>query len=110
VKSAVSPFAQPCCQTVVPRLSETTRERLAAVLTAEPSETAAGAPECRQSPHRVVLQELRAAPGRATLENLLREIAKLERVRSGALPDELVAQVAPKVLPASRRRAAMEAA
>jgi hypothetical protein len=83
---------------------------LEALLAAEPSETEEGAPEFGQSPNRIVLQELRADPGRATLENLLREIAKLERVRSLALPDDLFAHVSPKVLQSYRRRAAVEAA
>ncbi len=58
---------------------------------------------------RFVLHALRADAGRATLENLFREIAKLERIRAVALPPDLFATLAPKVVQAYRDRAAVEA-
>jgi TnpA family transposase len=109
VKSALSTFEQQFSQSVVERLTDPTRERLEALLTVEASEPDTEDSESGQSPSRVGLHELRADSGRATLDNLLREIAKLERVRNLALPADLFANVSPKVLQAYRRRAAVEA-
>jgi hypothetical protein len=58
---------------------------------------------------RALLHELRADAGRATLENLFREIAKLERIRAVAVPPHLFAALAPKVVQAYCDRAAVEA-
>ena len=45
-----------------------------------------------------LLHELRTDPGRATLENLFREIGKLEHVRALAIPPNLFDNVSAKVL------------
>ena len=55
-----------------------------------------------------LLAELKAEPGRLGLETLLSEIAKLERVRSLGLPDDLFADVSEKRLLAWRARAGAE--
>jgi hypothetical protein len=47
---------------------------------------------------RALLQELRADPGRATLDNLLQELAKLERIRALHLPPDLFDDLPPSVL------------
>ena len=56
-----------------------------------------------------MLQDLRADPGRPSLDNLLREMTRLERVRALDLPLELFAHLGPKVLQAYRQRVAVEA-
>src|SRR5713101_1387 len=57
---------------------------------------------------RALLQELRADPGRATLDNLFQEIAKLERLRALQLPPTLFDGLTPTVLQAYRQRVAVE--
>lgn len=52
--------------------------------------------------------ELRADPGRVSLESVLREIAKLERIAGVELPDDLFAAVPAKILQKYRLRAASE--
>jgi hypothetical protein len=55
-----------------------------------------------------LFQYLNSEPGRASLDNLLSEITKLEHLRKINLPDELFANVSPKVLQNYARRAATE--
>ena len=57
---------------------------------------------------RALLQELRADPGRATLDNLFQEIAQLECIRALQLPPTLFDDMAPTVLQAYRQRVAVE--
>ena len=52
--------------------------------------------------------ELRADPGRVSLESVLKEITKLRRIAAVALPDNLFVGVAPKILQKYRLRAASE--
>ncbi len=52
--------------------------------------------------------ELRADPGRVSLESVLKEIAKLEQIATLGLPDDLFSSVPPKVLWKYRTRAARE--
>ena len=80
------------------------------MLVLEPREPSGpGGDEASMAGGRALLHELRADAGRATLENLFREIAKLERIRAVALPPDLFATIAPKVVQAYRNRAAVEA-
>jgi len=58
--------------------------------------TAYGGAECEFE--RALLQELRAAPGRATLDTLGQELAKLERIRALPLSPDLFDDLAPSVL------------
>ncbi len=89
-----------CTQTVA-RLSEHSIARLEALVTDELADDAhAGGPW--------LLAELKADPGRLGLESLLAEIAKLERVRSLALPVGLFADVPGARVAAWRARAALE--
>lgn len=53
---------------------------------------------------------LKADPGCPTLDNVLAEIARLQRVRQVALPSDLFAGVAPAVVHVYRQRAAAESA
>ena len=94
---------------VFERLSPSTRQKLDALLVLEPSPAeepqTSGAPASRQT----ILQDLRADSGRASLENLLRAMTKLERVRDLEVPLDLFDHVGPKVLQAYRQRVAVEA-
>ena len=92
---------------ILHRLSATTQAQLDALL--GPAEAPASGPN-GSTPilERALLQELRADPGRATLDNLFQEIAKLERIRALQLPPTLFDDMAPTVLQAYRQRVAAE--
>ena len=92
---------------ILQRLSATTQAQLEALLApAGPSVSDADA--ALPTGGRVLLQELRADPGRATLDNLLHELAKLERIRTLQLPADLFDDLSPTVLEAYRQRIAVE--
>jgi hypothetical protein len=92
---------------ILHRLSTTTQGQLEALL--GPAETPAADPDVSAPTlERARLQELRADPGRATLDNLFQEIAKLERIRALQLPPTLFDDMAPTVLQAYRQRVAVE--
>lgn len=55
-----------------------------------------------------VLQELRSDPGRATLDNLLKEISKLETIRAIDIPGDLFDGLSPKVFQSYKQRVAIE--
>jgi TnpA family transposase len=55
-----------------------------------------------------VLALIKAMPGNISLESMLREIDKLTAIRAIGLPENLFADVAPKVLASWRARAAVE--
>jgi hypothetical protein len=109
INAAVQTFEARLCDHVLKRLSLTTRQQLEALL--EPIETPVSDPN-EAAPFgagRTLLHELRAEPGRATLDNLFREIVKLAHVRALALPLDLVDAVSPNVLQTYGQRAAVEA-
>jgi len=100
------------CTDVWHHLSPGTQTALETLLTpdgCEPHATDTDGDETSTPGGRALLHELRACAGRATLENLFRESAKLERIRAVALPSDLFAPAAPKVVQAYRDRAAVEA-
>jgi hypothetical protein len=110
VRSARHTFEHRWCTDAWHRLSPSTRTALDMLLTPELREPhGPGGDETSMAGGRTLLHELRADAGRATLENLFREIAKLERIRAVALPPDLFGTVAPKVVRAYRNRAAVEA-
>src|SRR5664280_1117014 len=73
-------------------------DRLAALVTVGVADDAAGG--------EGALAELKADPGQVSLDTLLREVAKLARVRALALPEGLFADASDKVVAAWRTRAA----
>lgn len=64
--------------------------------------------ECNPGSGVTPFAELRADPGRVSLESVLREIAKLERIASLGLPENLFLSVPSKVLQKYRLRVASE--
>ncbi|MCW4356113.1 Tn3 family transposase [Hoyosella sp. YIM 151337] len=88
IRSARAGFDQRFCSTTVDRLGEDCVARL---------EELAGSP---------LLAELKADPGQLGLETLLREIGKLDSVRSLQLPEGLFADASDKLVHAWRARAA----
>jgi hypothetical protein len=110
VRSALHAFEHHVCTEVWQRLSPSTRTALEKLLVPEIREPPdPNSDEASTAGGRALLHELRADAGRATLENLFREIAKLERIRAIALPPDLFTMFAPKVVQVYRDRAAVEA-
>jgi hypothetical protein len=64
--------------------------------------------ESTQTGNASLLSDLKGEAGAATLDNILTEIAKLERIRSLGLPHDLFASVSPKRLLWCKRRIAVE--
>jgi hypothetical protein len=93
---------------ILHRLSVMTQGQLDALL--GPAEAPISDPDSAAAPalERALLHELRADPGRATLDNLFQEMAKLERVRALQLPPDLFDDMTPTVLQAYRQRVAAE--
>lgn len=109
MKSALPLFEQRVCDQVLQRLSLPTRTTLEALLLPQDDDAAAPGPLPHPVGGSILLHDLRADPGRATLDHLLREITRLEYVRALELPPELCAGVSPHVLATYRQRVAVEA-
>lgn len=80
--------------------AETANEHEAATPATEPTSTTPAT--------KVTFHALKADPGRIGLDSMLREIAKLQRLRQIALPPDLFAGVSPKLLQRYRDRVASE--
>ncbi|NOR67022.1 MAG: Tn3 family transposase [Woeseiaceae bacterium] len=106
IRAALHAFDQRFCATVHGRLLPATREQLEALLTTDDETDAVG--EAASIPGRTLLQALRADPGPVTLDTLLQEIDKLNRLRTLDLPPGLFADISAKVLHAYQQRAAIE--
>ena len=109
IRSALQQFENQLGERVLRRLSLSTRKKLDALLSADESKE--NDPQTFETPESgpAVLHDLRADPGRANLDNLLREMTRLERVRALDLPLDLFDHLGPKVLQAYRQRVAVEA-
>lgn len=106
IRSAQHAFDQHFCTTVQERLSPTTQQRLEPLLGTEDDADTGDAAAVTGG--RTPLQALRSDPGPVTLDSLLQEIEKLNRLRALDLPPELFVGVSPKVLQAYQGRAAVE--
>lgn len=109
VKSALHLFEQRVCDQVLQRLSPPTRTTLEALLLPPGDDAEAPGPLPQPGVESILLHDLRADPGRATLDHLLREITRLEDGRALELPPALCAGVSPQVLATYRQRVAVEA-
>ncbi len=99
IRSAQHAFDQRFCATVHGRLSPVTHEQLDALLRRD--EETNSAEVTASVPGRTLLQALRADPGPVTLDTLLQEIDKLNRLRSLNLPPGLFVGISAKVLQAA---------
>jgi TnpA family transposase len=109
IRSAFHQFETRFSEQVLHHLLPATRQKLDALLAAD-EPPADAAPTAEPSiADQAVLHELRADSGRASLENLLRAITNLERVRDLDLPLALLNHLGPKVLQTYRQRVAVEA-
>jgi len=104
IRSAVHRHEERFSKTVLARLSADTQAQLNDLVIPgeplfEPVEQEAG---------RTLLQELRADPGRASLEKRAHRNCQLERIRGLRLPSDLFASLSPKVLQGYQQRASAE--
>jgi hypothetical protein len=109
IRSALQQFENQLGERVLHRLSPATRKKLGALLTADESEENDTQTSETPASGPAVLHDLRADPGRPSLDNLLREMTRLEWVRALDLPLDLFDHLGPKVLQAYRQRAAVKA-
>src|SRR5262249_25650958 len=109
IRSALHQFETQLGEQVLHRLSPATRTKLDALLVTEASTDDDHQTSGPPASGPAVLHDLRADPGRASLENLLRAITQLERVRDLDVPLDLFDHLGPKVLQAYRQRVAVEA-
>jgi TnpA family transposase len=104
IHSAIHTYDERLCEAVWQRVPPDTRIKLNVLLL--PSQVA---PEPAAQFVPALLQELRADAGPASLETVVQELDKLDRVRSLQLPVDLFSAVPSKVLQSFRQRAAVEA-
>jgi TnpA family transposase len=97
IRSAVRSADQRLYTQVLEKLAPETQARLDALLS-----------ENTQTGNTSLLSGLKSEAGAATLENVLAEIAKLERIRALSLPPDLFAGVSRKRLLWCKRRIAVE--
>jgi TnpA family transposase len=102
IAAARATFEQQFCERTVARLSPTAIEQLED-LVAEDDPASADA-----TAGRGAYAELKADPGQLGLDTLLRELAKLERIRTVGLPDGLFTDASEKLLASWKARASSE--
>ena len=98
------------CSSVLGRLPEGALPRMDALLVTGRHEEVPPEDFMLPDPRRSVLAWVKADPGRASLEAVLEEVRKLDRVREVGLPRDLFAAVPPALVKEYRRRAAAEVA
>jgi TnpA family transposase len=102
-RSALRTYETQLFATILQRLPPSTVAQLDALVT-DPAESDPPAHELG----RMTVLDLRSDPGRAGLESVLQEIAKLRRIRQIGLPIDLFHDVTPRLLQTYRQRAAAE--
>ncbi len=103
VRSALHRGEELLLERVVARVPMVVRSRLLALVAVDGDE------ELVDGTGATELASIRSEPGNVSLNTMLTEIAKLRAVRAVGLPDEVFADVAPKVVAGWRARAAVEA-
>jgi TnpA family transposase len=110
VRSALRSYEEQVQQQVLARLQASGLAQIDSLLTVpEDNEEAAAAPPADpHDPGQLRLRDLKADPGRASLESMLVQIVRLRRIRQVALPEDLFAGVSAHLVEAYRQRAAAE--
>jgi TnpA family transposase len=96
------------CQGITQQLSPAVQERLEALLTPLATAEDTSTETLGVETTRTVLQQLKADPGRASVEGFLDEVTKLERLRAVGVPAALFREVPHKVLALYRQRLMVE--
>ena len=97
IRSAVRTADERLYGKILVQLTPETQEKLDVLLS-----------ENTQTGNASLLSDLKSEAGAATLENVLSEIAKLERIRALSLPPAIFAGISPKRLLWCKRRVAVE--
>ena len=105
-RSAIRLAEKRFTETILGRLPEAILDGLDAML--EEVQTNPEAANDETNEERVTWYRLKADPGGAGLQSLLRETAKLDYLRQIGLPDDLLADIPDKVIKRYRERAAAE--
>ncbi|MCC6444123.1 MAG: Tn3 family transposase [Armatimonadetes bacterium] len=118
IQSALRLHEETFCSTVLQRLSPAMRSALEALLrpptdeemSLDASEEDIEEPEADAISGQAWLYRLKAGPGEMTVKTVLKEIAKLQRLRALELPAGLFTTVPPKILQRYRQRVNAEEA
>ena len=102
VRSAVAGYEERLCSAIVAKLQPLCQKALDDLLRSGDNTA-----EVEQQV-RVPLYDLRSEPGKASLETLKEELAKLELLQSMGLPSELVRELPPRLLRDWRQQVAVE--
>lgn len=108
VGSTAHQYEEQFCQAVARRLSPEVQARLEALLVASDAVEPMSSETPRSEIPRSVLHYLKTDPGRASVEGLLEEVAKLERLRAVGVPTDLFRQIPQKVVALYRQRLMVE--
>lgn len=111
VRSAIAQFEEHVTRQVMARLSAPTLQSLEALLNVGAGESKAEEKAASEEGAEAVtstLAHLKVDPGRASLESVLTEIARLEQLRRLNLPPDLFQDVSPKLIQSWRRRVVAE--
>ena len=109
VRSAIHTYEDLLYARVVARLSPETPAAIDTLIGGEDERAVPAAPAGEQQmPAPVTFLEVKADPGRLSLDSKLQEIAKLQRLRQLALPPDLFAGVSPKLIRRYRDRIVAE--
>jgi hypothetical protein len=108
VGSATRSYEEQFCQAVAQSLSLEVQAQLEALLLPTDASESTSSEALRPEITRSVLHHLKADPGRASVEGLLEEVTKLERLRVIGVPPDLFRQIPHKVLTLYRQRLMVE--
>ena len=109
VRSALHTYETTLQRESVARLTPAHLAALDALIAADDDGPEAGiAAEERPTAAQVSFVDLKADPGRPSLDSMFREVAKLQRLRALDLPSDLFAAVSPKLVRQYRSRVATE--
>jgi hypothetical protein len=102
IRSALHTYEQNFCAAISSQLSTETLARIDALV------STSNALEEQHAPQPSDFNNLKADPGRVGLDSLLKEIDKLQTIRQLELPENLFANISPKILHHYRQRASTE--
>jgi TnpA family transposase len=108
VGSAAHSYEEQFCQAVAQSLSPEVQTQLEALLLAPDAAEGTSSEASQPETARSVLHYLKADPGRASVEGLLEEVVKLERLRAVGVPADLFRQIPHKVVALYRQRLMVE--
>ncbi|MGB3191607.1 MAG: DUF4158 domain-containing protein [Limnoraphis sp.] len=98
IRSALRTYETDFFETTLQKLPQNCRTQIDALLVTSETDSEETQTSPQSTPTTSLFHTLNSDPGRATVDNLLNEITKLEHLRQIGLPHDLFQQVSPKVL------------